>query len=256
MKIEVVTAWHNEEILAPYFFNHYDYVDKFYIIMGDDTTDQSRQLCEEHPKVEIVDYTFPGGLLDDLLKIEIINKVIRSKLDTDWFFVLDADEFIFSINHNHIKNTLDNSSTGFNLHKVQLFNVYRHKDDKDLNPYLPPVPQRLHGIADPRDKKNKRYNKPCVAKLETDISYGVGAHTYKANNKIRPTFGKLAGAHWVMADKTIALDRRIKGRRDRLSNINLNKHFGAHNMKVTEEEILQELEAHLDDPIIDFRLIQ
>jgi 2-polyprenyl-3-methyl-5-hydroxy-6-metoxy-1,4-benzoquinol methylase len=59
-----------------------------------------------------------------------------------------------------------------------------------------------------------------------------------------------AGVHWMMADPSVALDRRMK-RRARQSDKNKAHGFGIHVWNVTEESIRAECTRHLDDPIID-----
>ncbi|MCX6007822.1 MAG: hypothetical protein NTZ34_11280, partial [Chloroflexi bacterium] len=58
------------------------------------------------------------------------------------------------------------------------------------------------------------------------------------------------GAHWQMADPSIAVDRRMKCRA-RMSERNKALGMAWHNYNVTGEGIRAECDCHLDDPIIE-----
>ena len=136
-----------------------------------------------------------------------------------------------------------------------MFQVYRHRTDTDLDPNLQPIPQRIHGdpylftaVQDPNHDKNAEYIKPIIIRPSSRIWLLPGNHLAKGQINMSPEC--FTGAHWSMADPSIAIDRRIK-RKKRASAKNKASNWGFHNWNITEEYIIQECTSHLDDPIID-----
>ena len=72
MKIDIITMWYNEAMLAPFFLNHYSYADTIHILLDEEVTDNTQKIAEEYENVRIVPVRFPDKL-DDILKIEKIN---------------------------------------------------------------------------------------------------------------------------------------------------------------------------------------
>lgn len=242
MKIIIISVWYNEAFLAPFFLSHYAYADKIHLIIDVATTDKTREICARYPNVEIEDFTSPHGM-DDSINIGKVNQRVAS-LDCDWVYAVDADEFIFPKNMENPRDVLARQAG--NLLWIPLRNVYRHITDSDLDPNKPALEQRRHG--DPAVHSN--YSKPIIAKPETDIRWTVGHHSYMPTNKIRELVKQdsFLGVHWQSADVEMAIERRLKGRRDRLSPTNIKNKWGDDNLSLTEEFIRAECAAHLNDP--------
>lgn len=241
MRIAVVSFWYNEAVLAPFFLKHYSYADLIYLVIDTASTDGCRDLAAWWPRVEIEDSTFPDGKLDDVLKIRRYNEIFKS-LDCDWGFAVDADEFIFGRNFEPARYVLARQVG--NLMYAEMWNVYKHISEGALNPLLPPVMQRRHGdpIVSPP------YRKPIIVKPEIGIEWSPGNHVYKSNPNIVLCAESFQGVHWQNADAETAVERRIRGRRDRLSKANIAGNFGVETRSLTEEGIRAECKAHLYDP--------
>jgi hypothetical protein len=240
MKIVVLSMWHNEARLAPFFLGHYSYADEIHLMIGRDTTDNTREICARYPNVEIEEFTFPGGLLNDTLKIEKFNSVAAG-LDCDWIMALDADEFIFPPSREDPRAYL--SQQYGNLLQVPMWQVYRHVTEEDLDPARPALEQRRHGNA-----LKPHHTKPVVVKPEARIEWAVGHHGYKDSGSVIESRDVFWGAHWAMADADMAIARYIRGRRDRMSDDNIRNRHGVHTFALTEEKIRQECAAHVCDP--------
>jgi glycosyltransferase involved in cell wall biosynthesis len=249
LRIAVVTAWHNEAMLAPFFLSHYAYADKIHIIVGDDTTDNSLEICAKHKNVGIEMYTFPGGLLDDILKAKKMSEAV-ARQRADWVYCVDADEFIFPEGGENPREVLGRQ-TG-NVMYAKMWNVYRHRTDSDLDPSLPAVPQRRHGNPsfDTPGAYKTQYIKPIIVRPEYGFDWYPGNHMLRYHPKMDVCAESFAGAHWQMADERIAVARRIKGMKERLSETNLKYGMGDQSFDLTEEKIHDECERHLDDPIL------
>jgi 2-polyprenyl-3-methyl-5-hydroxy-6-metoxy-1,4-benzoquinol methylase len=241
---------YNEALILPYFLRHYEYLDEIHVLYETDSTDETLSILKQAPNVVIKNCHIKGGL-DDIEKVRLINEALRH-IQADWVYVLDSDEFIFPFDespHDFLKRQ------NYNVVRAALFMVYRHRTDKDLDPSLPPVPQRIHGDPNLFDTFqhgnrviNVRHMKPIVVRPSDRIRFLPGNHVVRGHVKMSPEF--YAGAHWMMADPSIALGRRMK-RKARQSDRNKAHGLGIHNWNLTEEWLGAECERHLDDPVID-----
>jgi hypothetical protein len=239
--------WHNEALIAPYFLNHYAYADKIHLIMGKDTTDESRDICAGYPNVEIEDFTFPDMLINDIIKSKKMSTAVAGQ-GTDWAYAVDSDEFVFPANGESPQDVLGRQ-TG-NLLYAKLWMVYRHKADSDLDPTKPPVYQRRHGnpsFATPGAYKTQ-YIKPIIVRPSLGVEWYPGCHMCKYTPGLNVSDESFLGVHWNMADERIAVSRRVDGRRGRMSADNIRFGMGEQDFNVTEEEIRAECKSHLHDP--------
>jgi hypothetical protein len=183
--------------------------------------------------------------------VNLINNELHD-ITADWVYILDADEFIFPPNESPY-NFL--SRQNCDVIRAAMFQVYRYKNDKDLDPLLSPIPQRMHGDPDifstetrPNRDFNAHYIKPIVIRPLREIEFEVGNHAINGYFTISPEF--YIGAHWSMADPPIAINRRIRNR-NRMSMRDKTLGMGWQNHNVTEDWIIEECAHHLNDPIIE-----
>jgi len=250
IKIAAVTMVYNEAFMLPYFLRHYQYLDEIHVLYETDSTDESLEILKRVQNVVIEECHIEGGL-DDIEKIRIINNTLHG-IEADWVYVLDPDEFIFPPNespYDFLKRQ------NYDVVRSTMYQVYRHRTDKDLNPLLPPIPQRIHGDSDvlSRDQESNRpfkslYIKPNVVRPSSKVQFFPGHHQIDGNPQVSPEF--YIGAHWHMADPTIAIHRRME-RTARISERNKAHQMGWQNFNITEAGIRAECDRHLDDPIID-----
>jgi len=244
MKIAIVTMWYNEAFLAPFFLSHYGYADKIHLLLDADTHDDTRAICGRYGNVEIEDFIFPD-MMDDILKVKKINEVVAAQT-ADWVFAVDADEFIFPPGGENASDVLSQQTT--NLLYAQMWQVYRHVTDADLDPSRATIYQRRHGDPNVSVGNNLIYAKPIIVRPEIGIAWNVGCHSYQKNERIEVSKNIFLGTHWQMADVNMAIDRRIKGRRERQSKRNLEAGYTVQHHHITEEEIREECLAHMSDP--------
>lgn len=247
MKIHVLTMWHNEAALTPFFLSHYSYADKIKIVMGSDTTDETREICARHPNVEIINIEFPGGLLDDDFKIAVFNAMVAVE-DCDWLLALDADEFIVPLGWTPeaggqgVREYL--AQADGNLLWATMYQVYQHNTEGPLNPEQPAFEQRRHGNPKPH------HIKPVVVKPGPHLRWAVGNHHFLPHPQIREGAGGFGGTHWAYADADLAIARYITGRQKRMSPANLEKRHGWHTFELTPDSIREECRAHENDPLL------
>jgi hypothetical protein len=250
MRIAAVTMVYNEALLLPFFLRHYRYLDEILVLYETDTTDGSLEILKQAPNVVIKFCHIEGGI-DDIEKVNLINNALHH-VAADWVYVVDPDEFVFPRGESpyHFLRRQRGEVV-----RSTLFQVYRHRNDADLDARLPPVPQRVHGDPDVFSTVQKEsrpanavYVKPNVVRPSSGVRFVPGNHDVDGNPRISDEF--YVGAHWQMADLSIALRRRME-RKARISERNKALQMGWQHFDVTEERIRVECEHHLDDPIID-----
>jgi hypothetical protein len=235
-KITVLTMVYNEEYLIPYFLRHYWKYDEIRVIYDSDTNDRTKDFLNFHNlqseqwgwKIKIEDFQFSDGMDDDL-KIEKLNQEYKT-ITEGYAILVDADEFVF-VDRNQIQ--------GFNAAYVKLYNVYRHVSEKDLDINISIRDQRRHGVFDPL------YNKPIIVKAGLNIHWGQGNHLLFG---AIPEEKGFIGAHWANADTYFCIDRRVKNRRARQSQHNLETGMTWQHHHCTEESIREECRQHENDP--------
>lgn len=248
MKIAIVTVWYNEEDFAPFFLNHYDYVDRIFVLLDADTSDRTPDILARYENVVIEPLAFPDGM-DDIIKVKALSHKAQELADRfDWVYALDADEFIFAPRNYYDAGVFlaKQGQLGYDCVVATMYQVYRHVTDEDLDPTKPAIYQRQHGDPNTTQGINALYNKPIVARPNRGILWGVGNHNLLNDN--RRAEERMFGAHWAMAEPDIAVKRRILGRKMRQSKRNLDLKLTYHHHHITEEEIREECKQHENDP--------
>ncbi|EQD36980.1 glycosyl transferase family 2, partial [mine drainage metagenome] len=162
------------------------------------------------------------------------------------------DEFVFPPNESP-HDFLNRQSC--DVVRSCMFQVYRHRNDKNLDPSLAPIPQRIHGDPDlfstdtqANRAANSVYIKPNIVRPSKRICFLPGHHQIEGNPQASPE--SYVGAHWQMADPSIAIARRME-RKARVSERNRARQMGWQHFDITVDKIKEECERHLDDPVID-----
>jgi hypothetical protein len=251
IRIKIFAFFYNEEFLARFFISHYRFVDCIHAFVSR-SSDRTREVLAASPNVEIEDFEFPAGI-DDFLKVQKINNAISlSEEKFDWYFVLDADEFIWPAGDpkaSLVREFLAAIPAKQNVLMARMWNVFRHEQDTDLDPSNEPVVlQRRHGIADRTCDANIQYQKPIVIRPNYQFKFWPGNHGIDSNPLIRFSRQYFDGAHWGNADPVFCVQRRTRDRRDRLSQVNLANGMGIQDHSIQESDILALCASHRNDP--------
>ena len=251
VKIAAVTMVYNEALVLPYFLRHYRYLDEIHVLYETDSTDRSLEILMGAPNVVIEKGHIEGGL-DDIAKIDLFNKAVQ-RIKADWVYVVDPDELIFPPNGESPYSFLRRQRG--DVVRSGMYQVYRHRNDSDLDPSLPPIPQRAHGDPDlfGNDREANRaansvYVKPNVVRPSGGIRFLPGHHQIDGNPAVSAEL--YLGAHWQMADPSIAIARRME-RKARVSRRNKAHKMGWQHFDISVHAIQEECDRHLDDPVID-----
>lgn len=245
-RIGIITMWYNEARLAPLFLRHYSWVDRIHLLLDADTTDETEAIAKQFANVVIEPFRFPDGM-DDLLKIAKYNETITKMQNCDWVIGLDADEFIWP-------DTWEPDARFFlsrqscDVMVASMWQVYRHRTERAIDYTAPAMWQRRHGDPQRTSNANRFYNKPCIINPCLGITWTPGCHEFRCDIPVNVGRNGFLGTHWAMADVDLAIERRIAGRRDRMSQVNLSRGLTVQHHHITEDEIRASCEAHLDDP--------
>lgn len=245
---------YNEELMAPFFCKHYKNVDEIRVLLETDTDDKTENILLSYNNVKIIPCHIKEGL-DDTQKVQMINEQLNL-IKCDWVYVVDTDEFIFPASWEDPKEFLKRQEG--DVIYAWLYQVYRHKDDKDLDYDKSPIPQRLYGDPDrlstleaEHTASNNHYVKPIIVRPNLGIQFKPGNH--KIENEFKICVERYHGVHWQMADPSLAIPRRLL-RKKRFSEENKKNEQGFQHFTVTKNDIVKLCHSHKNDillPIMD-----
>ena len=225
-KIFVYAVCWNEEKLLPFFIEHYSaFADKI-IIYDNESTDSSREIMSKHSKVQRREYSSNNQIRDDLY-LKIKNhawKEVRGV--ADWVIVCDIDEFFY---HPSVKSYLEESKKrGFSVIKPQGYNMA----SKDFPSYDKPLTESVKtGLQFDPESKMCVFN-PTLIK---EINYTAGCHYAKPQGSVKILEDQRSKLlHYKFIGRDNFLDRN-KQYRERLSDANLKRGWGAHYLQSVED---------------------
>lgn len=261
MRIHLMTMWYNEEFLAPFFLNHYSWVDKIHILLDADTNDNTESIARSYSNVSIEYFSFPDKM-DDIIKVKKFNSKYLEITEADYVIIVDSDEFIFC---NDLKKQVKDhiSETDKDLYFVSYWQIYEHENDLPLHPTIPVPYLRRHG--DP--SIDIGYIKPAIVKTGKNLLWGYGHHeilyegyNVKWESKSTAAFDQrniahnpselLNGAHWRLVDLEQTIHRRITNRKERQSDYNRTEGYCSQYHAISETDIINEYNRHKKSPTV------
>ncbi len=241
MKIKVFCCFYNEAFLIPFFLSHYHFVDAIYAFVSP-SQDATRELLAADPRVTIDDRLMPDGI-DDEAKSEWLTEAI-GQVDHiyDWYFVVDADEFMWPPNDpagETVRGYLSAVPESDAALLAHMAHIYRVEGDADLDINVRPVGlQRRHGYG--------HSVKPAVMRSNRGIVLRPGNHFFRTTHHVSTTHA-FHGAHWQNADPCFSVTRRVRDRGDRISPLNRLKGHGDQHWNTSVEAVEAELVSHRHD---------
>jgi hypothetical protein len=244
MKISVLTSFYNGDPMIPYFLNHYSYADEIIALFNDHgipVDAPTGKLIMSYPNVRIESFEYPQRKTDYAHAVAVLNQAV-AKLECDWAIIGSADELAFPVGMGDVREVLRGASGS--IIPARLWWVYRHRTDKDLDPSLPAIWQRRHGSP---DRTFFGCLKPMIVRPSAGITYSIGGHNcHAARGGVSTTW--FDGAHWLNADPEMAVKRRMRGRREMVSQRTLHDGMGSQFFDITERAIRAECAQFLDAP--------
>ena len=244
MKILVVTSFYNGDMMIPYFMSHYAYADEIVVLFNDHgkpIDSPTEKLILSYPNARIEPFDYPHNKTDYVFATGVLNRAI-SKLDCDWAFAVSGDELAFPIGMQDARTVLRDAD-GVAIDAC-FWNVFRHRNDRDLDPTLPAIWQRRHGWP---DRSGVGCIKRSIFKPDAGILFGIGCHSCSISRGSVSSI-RFDGAHWLSADPVLSIQRRMRGRRENISKNSLASGMGSQFFDITEREIRTQCASLLDAP--------
>lgn len=210
--ITIHTISYNEEMMLPYFIEHYRkmFPDCRIVIYDNESTDHSFNIAMSYGNIVWLPYS-TGGKLSDKTYLEIKNNCWKSAA-TDWVLIADIDEHLY-INQHELQNESDQGATVIIADGYNMVNL-----NEDLL-----VENIHHGVRAQSYDKFYLFNKAKIP----EICYGPGAHRASPVGKVRFSKKNYICKHYkyVNIDYMIARHANFASR---LSDDNIKKGYGSH----------------------------
>lgn len=242
--VSIITKWFNEEDLAPFFLQHYGWVDRITIIMDDRTDDRSWEIATSNRKTEIIPIHYESGFSSQQA-VDAMNTA-ADNARTDWVIALDCDEFILQPHNQGIRCAL--SLIRQEVVYVDYWQVYKHKDELPLDITIPVHIARRFGDPNRETGHNALFRKPAIIRTGYGIEWEVGHHNFHCTDTVRISHKRFDGAHWNMADVEIAVKRRLRWRKEVLSQQDIDNQWNDNNWNIEEQQIRALAVEHQNDP--------
>ena len=175
MKILVFVITYNCRDTIGYWLRHYETFADEISAFDDHSTDGTRYLLQNHPKVKLRDWPHKTGIDEDLFLAHWQEWYPKARGHFDWVIIVDPDEFIWGLN---IRQTLNHAlavrtevvrSAGFNMVGDGLPKDDGHSQIYEISPM---------GVRAPV------YSKSVVFQPHIKINWNRGKHALENCNPI------------------------------------------------------------------------
>jgi len=218
----VFTITYNEELMLPYFVNHYRsrFTNCKIVVYDNESTDKTVDIAERLG-CKVLTYT-TGNRLNDLMYLQIKNNCWKNELG--WVIIADCDEFVDI-------NEADLINEQASIIRFKAFNMVNHNDDLNID-------EIKYGVRSESYDKAYCFN---ASKLD-EIGYGAGCHWCAPKGLVEHSEKYYLAYHYKYINIDYMINRHATFA-NRLSDENIRNGWGIHYM-YGEEQITNEfLEA-------------
>lgn len=161
--ITIHTLTYNEEVLLPFFIEHYrkNFPNCIIKIYDNESTDNTCNIAKEN-NCEVITYNSNNTLSDEIY-LDIKNNVWKNST-TDWNLVCDVDELCI-INQNNLEEEELINTTIIRFQSYDMVNMSDNPENIELK-------QISYGVRHPLYDKDLLFNKKFVSQ----INYQPGCH--------------------------------------------------------------------------------
>ena len=214
----IYTITYNEELMLPYFIEHYRkrFPNCKIVVYDNESTDDTRAIAMGMD-CELITYS-TNNKLSDSTYLEIKNNCWKGQ--NDWVIVADCDEFL-----DIWESDLENEQAS--IISVEAYNMVNIEDNLDIYGIT-------HGVRSTSYDKAYCFNASKIHK----INYGAGCHSCSPTGQVSYSKKKYEARHYkyINIDYMIARHAIFASRR---SEENIQRGFGAH-YAYPPEQIKQE----------------
>jgi len=226
MKIHAHILSYNEEKILPFTLDYYSRICEKIFVYDNMSTDGSDEIYTKYPMVTVIKWS-SNEEINEMNYVGIKSNAYKvSRLDNaDWVIVCDCDEYLY---HPRLLNKL----TYYKDNGITVPKINGHDMVSDS---FPLYDGEL--ITDKIKTGSEVYQPFCkniVFNPKLDVQFGIGGHSFQANNAIYSNGPELKLLHYKFLGVDY-VERIYKARAERLSDFNKNNKFGEHYFNVPYE---------------------
>jgi len=167
MRIVLITVCKNEKRLLPFFFRHYEGIVDEYVFFDNGSTDGTTELIRQQANTRLIEFNTLGYYKEETLTF-IRNSAYRQlRLDADWFFIVDVDEFLWNPDlRAYLEQCLKDKIT---MPKIEGYHAYTEQMPEDDGSTL------LTDVIK-SGWKDQAYNKFSIITPDVVPHYNYGSH--------------------------------------------------------------------------------
>lgn len=177
MRIVVISITYNCADVLPFFLRHYGTIADEIAIWDDQSTDGTREILNNHSKVNLRDWPRPGSGIDEMLFLEFSQGIYPTAHASgfDWVMMPDPDEFLYKPD---VRGVLEKAQAeGIDVIPAMGFNMLGEGLPKDDGRQIYEIHKR--GMVAPV------YGKPIVFRPHIHIRWNRGKHALaECNGKV------------------------------------------------------------------------
>lgn len=250
MKVAVICAIYNEEILLPQFLDYYSPQVDTVFLLDNESTDRSRFIACGYPNVVVSSYS-SGGEFSDVALSEAYNRKRRECAGKyDYVILADCDEFIVpkgglpivaAIEQAQLNPALGLRTEFFWTHG---WNMWPTPGEPPYDPARPILEQRTTGI------ESRIYSKPCIIRPESLLEYEHGRHNFKGHDEWKPEKfdeAKFYFLHYIGFDENVYAKRGMD-RTTRFAQSNVQMRTSVQYLDKNEESYRKTFQENSSDP--------
>jgi len=187
MKVSVISAIYNEEVLLPQFLDYYcPQVDTVFLL-DNESTDRSRFMACRYPNVVVSTYS-SGKKFSDIALSEAYDRKRRECIGHfDVVILADCDEFVVPKSGVPIATAIegamasDQHGSSVEFLWTHGFNMWPRPEATPYDSARPLLSQLKTGI------ETHVYSKPCIIRPQSRLVYEHGRHEFRGNDVRKPT---------------------------------------------------------------------
>lgn len=215
---------YNEEKILPFTLDYYSQFCERIFIYDNNSTDSSDEIYKKYPKVTVTKWF--AKEINELNYVNIkTNAYKQSSRHADWVIVCDCDEFLY---HPRLLEKLQfYKDNGITVPRINGHDMVSEK-----------FPTYDGGLITEKIKTGSEVYPPFCKNIifnpKLDVEYGIGGHSFKANNAVFSNSPELKLLHYKLLGFDY-VEKIYKERAERLSEFNKQNKFGEHYFNVPYE---------------------
>jgi hypothetical protein len=223
--ITIHTLTYNEEVLLPFFIEHYrkNFPNCVIKIYDNESTDNTCKIAKEK-NCEVISYNSSNTLSDEIY-LNIKNNVWKNS-NTDWNLVCDVDELCV-INENDLNNEELNNTTIIKFSAYDMVNMSNDPNDINLN-------EISFGVRHSLYDKDLLFNKKFI----NEINYQPGCHKSNPIGSVKYSSNEYKMLHYKYIGENFIV-KRYEHFKQRMSEKNKKRGWGY--QYLTDEQVLRNL---------------